>query len=72
MPKAFGARCHELRVSDGATGLERRLAYRVDSDAIVVAHWWAKKRQRTGAREIGLVRTRLRRYDAAAEEDEEP
>lgn len=70
MNKAFGPRCHELRVSDGESGLEWRLAYRVDPDAIVVVHWWAKRQQRTAVRDQERVRARLRRYDADADPEE--
>jgi len=62
MPK-IGKRVHELRVRDGEKGLTWRIIYRVDADAIVVPHWWAKKTEKTSERELTLAQDRLRRYD---------
>ncbi|HME74060.1 MAG TPA: type II toxin-antitoxin system RelE/ParE family toxin [Myxococcota bacterium] len=61
-----GVRIHELRVNDGASKRTWRIVYRVDPDAIVVVHWWAKKTQKTAEKDLHLCRTRLRAYDAPA------
>ena len=63
MTQAIGRRCHELRVRDGETGLTWRLVYRVDAHAIVVAHWWAKKTERTAKTDLDLCRKRFALYD---------
>lgn len=63
-----GRRVRELRVRDGETGLTWRLAYRVDADAIVVLHWWAKKTEKTAQRDVELCRQRAREYDRAGRE----
>jgi phage-related protein len=63
MTQAIGRRCHELRVRDAESGLTWRLVYRVDADAIIVAHWWAKKTERTTTADLALCRKRLALYD---------
>jgi len=57
----IGARCHELRIVDG--DLTWRIVYRIDPEAILVVHWWAKKTQKTARRGIDLCQRRLRQYD---------
>ena len=66
-----GRGCHELRVRDGETGLTWRLVYRMDTDAIVVAHWWAKKTARTSKADLALCEQRLARYDRDSVEEDE-
>ena len=65
---AIGRRCHELRIIDA--DVTWRLAYRIDSDAIVVAEVFAKKTQATAKSVIDACKRRLRAYDAIAGEKE--
>jgi phage-related protein len=65
---AIGRRCHELRIIDADATW--RLVYRIDSDAIVVAEVFAKKRQATPKPVIDACKRRLRAYDAIAGEKE--
>src|SRR4030067_3470816 len=48
----IGPRCHELRIND--VGATRRITYRIDADAIVIAEVWNKK---TAPRPKGDVNT---------------
>jgi phage-related protein len=59
----IGRRVHELRVNDDVTDVTWRIVYRIDPEAILVVHWWAKKTQRTSRRDIDLCQRRLRQYD---------
>jgi len=59
----IGARCHELRVTDGP--LTWRLIYRLDADAVVIAEVFAKKTAQTPPGVIATCRARLREYDDA-------
>ena len=64
----IGRRCHELRVQD-----ERhtwRIVYRLDSDAIVIAHVFSKKSQTTPRAVIDACKSLLARYDALVREEE--
>jgi phage-related protein len=64
----IGRRCHELRVPD-----ERqtwRIIYRLDPDAIVIAHVFGKKSQATPRAVIDASKSILARYDAVAREEE--
>ena len=65
---AIGRRCHELRIIDA--DVTWRLAYRLDSDAILVAEVFAKKTQATAKSVIDACKRRLRAYDAIAGEKE--
>jgi len=56
----FGARCHELRVTD-ADGVWR-LIYRIDSDAIVILDVFGKKTRRTPKSIIAACKRRLKLY----------
>ena len=56
-----GTRCHELRVADG--GIDWRLLYRIDDDAIVIVSAFRKTSQQTPLRILRTCRNRLRRYD---------
>ena len=60
---AIGRRVHELRVDDGQGGVTWRIVYRIDSDAVLVVHWWAKKSRKTAMRDIELCKKRLSDYD---------
>lgn len=60
MPE-IGTRCHELRINDD--GVNWRIVYRLDSDAIVIATVFAKKTQATPKGVITICRQRLRAYD---------
>ena len=64
---AIGAGCHELRVVDEARTW--RLAYRIDTDAIVIADVCSKTTQQTPARVIADCKRRLRLYDQLNRED---
>ena len=59
---SVGARCHELRIND--VGSTWRVLYRIDSNAIVVLHVFAKKTPQTPKRVVDICRRRLREYDA--------
>ena len=65
---AIGGRCHELRVVDAAA--TRRIVYRIDADAIVVAEVFAKKSRATPRSVVDACKRRLRAYDAIAGEKE--
>ena len=58
-----GARCHELRIVDGA--VTWRILYRTDQDAIVIAEVFAKKTPETPKAILKATRRRLREYDDA-------
>lgn len=60
MPE-IGTRCHERRINDD--GVNWRIVYRLDSDAIVIATVFAKKTQATPKGVITICRQRLRAYD---------
>ena len=65
---AIGPRCHELRVRD--EDHNRRIFYRVDSDAIVVLDVHDKKTPRTPRYVIENCKARARRYDRDARRGE--
>jgi phage-related protein len=58
---SIAPRCHELRVTDG--GVDWRLVYRIDGDAIVIVSAFRKTTQQTPQRIVRQCRDRLRRYD---------
>jgi phage-related protein len=60
-----GRRCHELRVVDNDADQTWRIVYRIDSDAIVVLHWFSKKTATTPQSVIDTCKLRIKRYDAA-------
>lgn len=62
MPE-IGMRCHELRIPDG--GVDWRIIYRLDEDAVVIIEVFRKKTQKTPRHVLELCRRRLRRYDDA-------
>lgn len=59
----IGRGVHELRVDDRETGRTWRIVHRIDPDAIVVVHWFAKQSRATPARVIEFCKRRLRSYD---------
>jgi phage-related protein len=60
---SIGRRVHELRIDDPETRKTWRIVYRVDPEAILVVHWFAKKTQMTTRRVIELCKRRLGDYD---------
>lgn len=60
---SIGARCHELRIPDA--GVQWRIIYRVDPDAIVIAEVFKKRTRTTPENVMDISRERLRRYDDA-------
>jgi phage-related protein len=60
---SIGSRCHELRINDADT--TRRLIYRVDPDAIVIAEVFAKKTEKTAREVMQACKRRLKEYDNA-------
>jgi len=62
----IGGGCHELRINDPAKNVTWRIVYRIDDDAIVIAHWFKKKTQTTPDEVIDLCEQRFRRYDRHA------
>jgi len=63
--KNIGRACSELRVRDA--GVNWRLVYRVDQDAIVVVGLFVKMSRAATDRIIEVCRKRLSQYDAAVE-----
>ena len=61
---AIGARCHELRISDGE--VEWRIFYRTDPDAVVIAEVVGKKSRKTPKKVLASCQRRLAAYDQAA------
>jgi len=60
----IGKRCHELRIVDADQTW--RIIYRIDSDAIVIADIFSKKRRETPKSVIDMSKVRFRNYDEAA------
>lgn len=67
---SIGAAVHELRIKDASA--EWRVVYRIDEDAIVIAEVFGKKTRATPAAVIVTCKLRLRRYDDAARDPEQP
>jgi len=59
----IGRRCHELRIQDVDTTW--RLVYRVDDDAVLILHIFAKKTPSTPKAVLDTCKLRLRGYDEA-------
>ena len=59
----IGKACHELRIVD--ENVTWRIMYRIDDDAIVIAHVFAKKTQATSQAVIKLCQSRYKDYDNA-------
>jgi len=62
--KSIGRACYELRARDA--GVNWRLIYRVDDDAIVIVGVFAKTSRAAAERIIDICRRRLALYDTAA------
>lgn len=62
-----GARCAELRISDGTVSW--RILYRLDIDAVVIVAVFAKKTETTPATILATAKARLRQYDSAIDGD---
>ncbi len=60
---SVGARCHELRVTDGRVSW--RLIYRLDRDTVVMLDVFRKRTAETPQAVIEACRGRLRRYESA-------
>ena len=58
---SIGARCAELRIVDA--DVTWRIMYRVDADAVLVAHVFAKKTQATPKAVIDVCKARFKAYD---------
>lgn len=58
---SIGIRCHELRIRD--RGKAWRIIYRVDSEAVVILHVFAKKTSATPKRVMKICQRRLEDYD---------
>ena len=61
----IGKRVHELRISDEEAKRIWRIVYRIDRDAIVIVHWFAKKTRATPKPVIDTSKARLAQYDKA-------
>jgi len=64
----IGANCHELRVDDRNSTW--RIAYHVDSEAIVILEVFEKKSRKTPKHVLDVCKRRLRRYQQLTKEDE--
>ena len=60
---SIGRRCHELRIND--KNITWRIIYRIDDDAIILLHVFAKKSQSTPQQVIQRCKNRLKLYDKA-------
>lgn len=58
---SIGRGCHELRIVDQNTAWW--VIYRIDAEAVLVVHVFAKKTQQTPTRVIELCQRRLAQYD---------
>ena len=59
----IGARCHELRIRD--ENRIWRIAYRLETDAILILGVFPKTTRKTSTHDIGDCKRRLKRYDEA-------
>jgi phage-related protein len=64
----IGQNCHELRIEDRE--LTWRIAYHIDSDAIVILEVFEKKSRKTPKHVLDSCERRLRRYQRLTREDE--
>ncbi len=58
-----GPRCHELRVREA--GVDWRIVYRLDADAVVILEVFAKKTRATPKTVIDACTRRLKEYERA-------
>lgn len=63
----IGPNCHELRIEDRE--LTWRIAYHIDSDAIVILDVFDKKSRTTPKYVVDSCKRRLRRYQQLTRED---
>lgn len=63
---SIAASVFELRLTDGEANAEWRIIFRIDRDAVVVAHFFQKKTQKTPKTVIDLCSKRLADYDRSA------
>lgn len=61
---SLAPRCHELRVID--RGVNRRIIYRVDQDAIVILEVFEKKTAQLPRTVLDTCKRRLRLYDSVS------
>lgn len=66
MPE-IGPNCHELRIGDG--DLTWRIAYHIDSEAIVILDVFEKKSRKTPKHVLDTCKLRLRRYQQVMKEN---
>jgi phage-related protein len=66
---SIGPRCHELRIRD--ENRTRRVIYRLDPDAIVIAAVFPKTTRTTSKHDIDKCKKRLRQYNENSHESEE-
>ena len=59
---AIGVRCHELRIKDA--GVEWRIVYRTDTDAVLILAVFKKKTRTTPDDILDNCKLLLQRYDA--------
>jgi phage-related protein len=62
MPR-IGRRCHELRIKNEESTW--RIVYRIDQDAIVIAHVFSKKTRATPKAVMESSQQRLKAYDGS-------
>lgn len=60
---SIGARVYELRVDDPYSRVTWRIIYRIDLDAIIISHVFAKKTQKTSIPIITVCKRRYQEYD---------
>jgi len=63
---SIGARCHELRLTDGSNSTEWRIIYRIDGDAIVIGEVFRKSSRATPMQVIENCQRRFAIYDDVA------
>lgn len=63
----IGPNCHELRIEDRNSTW--RIAYHIDSDAIVILEVFEKKSRKTPKQVLDTCKRRLRRYQNLVKED---
>lgn len=59
----IGQGCYELRIHDNQQNTNWRIVYRIDDDAIIIAHWFKKTTRTTSKKDINLCKARLAQYD---------
>ncbi|MDA0745499.1 MAG: type II toxin-antitoxin system RelE/ParE family toxin [bacterium] len=59
---SIGTRCHELRIAD--RGMDWRIVYRVDADAVVILEVFRKTTTQTPKYVIDVCKRRIVQYDS--------